>query len=101
MRAAIYARTNEAPGSADDRLAAQVARCRRMIEVRGWTLVDVVTEVRSGMETPKRLFTLLTDQGADIDVLVVVDLDRLGRNMEDMISAQFLMNRLGMQLAIA
>lgn len=90
MRAIGYCRVStEEQGDSKAGLEAQEATIRDEVERRGWSLVDVRTDVASGKSLRKRdeLGRSLRDLAAGhADVLVVAKLDRLSRSVMDFAS---------------
>ena len=96
VRAIIYARVStkkqEEQGHS---IEAQIKACRAYAEMKGWDVVGVYYEPKSGKNAKKRLqlqraLAFLEEGGADI--LIVWRLDRLTRSIIDF---QHLIERLG------
>ncbi len=85
-RAVIYARCSTEEESQRDALANQVAQAKECIEKKGWMLVDIYVESRSGTSTKGRsqYSRLCEDLSGDrFDVVVAKSQDRLMRNAKD------------------
>ena len=84
MRAAIYARVS----TFDQEPENQLQELRRYVEARGWTAVEYVDRGVSGAKDRRpALDALLRDaKRRRFDVLVCWRLDRLGRNLEHLIT---------------
>ena len=87
MRAIGYCRVStEEQGDSKAGLEAQEATIRDEVERRGWSLIDIRTDVASGKSLRKRdeLGRTLRDLAAGhAEVLVVAKLDRLSRSVMD------------------
>ncbi len=87
MRAIAYCRVStEEQGDSRAGIEAQEQVMRAEVEHRGWTLIEVRTDVASGKSLRKRdeLGRTLRDLAAGhADVLVVAKLDRLSRSVMD------------------
>jgi len=87
MRAVIYTRTS----TRQQRTDIQLEALNTMVERSGWDLVDTIEDIgvsggrrgetRDGM---KKLMMMVRQR--EIDVVLVYSIDRLGRNMGDVIS---------------
>ena len=87
MRAAIYARMSTDKQSADSP-ADQVARCREFAAARGWTVVESLVTVDSGISGASRHnrpgLLGLVERIDEWDVLLCWDSSRLARDSEDL-----------------
>lgn len=85
-RAVIYARCSTDEESQKDALAKQVAEAKECVQKKGWLLVDMYVESRSGTSTKGRMEynRLYADLQKDkFDVIVIKSQDRLMRNTKD------------------
>lgn len=83
LRVAIYARVS-APGQ--QTLGLQKRQLRELAERRGWEVVSVVEEVRSGdKRRPRRDELLVAARRREIDAILVWRLDRWGRSLSDLV----------------
>lgn len=82
-RACLYARVSSRKRSQDTSPARQLEQLREYAKRRGWTVVQEAAERKTGRSLVRpelhELLELLRTRKAD--VLLVVDLDRLGRNL--------------------
>jgi putative resolvase len=81
IRAVIYARVSSRKQKEDGSLDRQVERLRSYCSAKGYKVVDVITDVASGLNEERsgllKLFNLIT--GRQVDVVVVEFKDRLTR----------------------
>ena len=91
-RAIIYARVSSAEQAASGLgIEAQTHRCRAYCESQGWTVADTLTDNgMSGGKAPNKRPAMrralqVLDAG-EADVLVVAKLDRLGRDLFDILA---------------
>ena len=85
-RAVIYARCSTDEESQKDALIRQVAEAKECVRKKGWLLVDMYVESRSGTSTKGRTEynRLYADLRKDkFDVIVIKSQDRLMRNTKD------------------
>lgn len=82
IRAGLYARVSTAE---QQTLPEQVAKMRQYAECRGWTVTVCVEDIGSGAkERPKRQEMLRIANRREIDVILVLRLDRWGRSVPDL-----------------
>jgi len=82
-------------------ISAQREACRRLIEDRGWTLVDEYVDAGESARTADRpAFRTLLDRLSEdpVDCLVVHKLDRLARNLEDHVAVRAKLRKAGVEL---
>ncbi len=81
IRAAIYARVSSRKQKTDGNLERQIERLRNYCSARGYKVVDVVTDVASGLNEKRNGLQKLLDMAVkhEIDVVVVEFRDRLTR----------------------
>ncbi len=81
VRAAIYARVNSHKQKKDGNLERQIERLRSYCSAKGYKIVDVITDVSSGLKEDRgglqKLFILVEKH--QVDVVVVEFRDRLAR----------------------
>jgi len=81
IRAVIYARVSSHKLKRDNNLDRQIERLRRYCSARGYKVVDVITDVASGLKENRnglqRLFSIVEKH--QVDVVVVEFKDRLTR----------------------
>lgn len=81
MRAVIYARVSSYKQKRDGNLRRQIERLRSYCSARGYIIIDVITDVASGLKEDRvglrKLFKLVENR--QIDVVVVEFKDRLTR----------------------
>jgi len=81
IRAVIYARVSSHKQKKDGNLERQVERLRNYCSARGYKIVDVITDVASGLKEDRSGLTKLFDmvENRRVDVVVVEFKDRLTR----------------------
>lgn len=106
MKAIIYARVSTQEQAASGLgIAAQVERCRAFAEYRGHDVIDTITENGvSGAKAPAdregmgRALAMLA--GGDADMLIAAKLDRVGRDVRDLLDLVARADREGWALAL-
>jgi len=90
MRAIIYARVStEEQKKKGYSIEAQIEACKNYAKAKGWEVVDVFEEAKSGKKAKKRVelqkaLTFIEEGGADI--LLVWRIDRLTRSIIDFVN---------------
>jgi len=84
VRCALYARVSTVD---QQTVPAQLEALREYADRRGWTVVQKVSEVRSGAKhRPKRQELMAAARARSIDAIAVMKLDRWGRSTVDLVS---------------
>jgi putative DNA-invertase from lambdoid prophage Rac len=84
VRCALYARVSTVD---QQTVPAQLEALREYADRRGWTVVQEVSEVRSGAKhRPKRQELMAAARARSIDAIAVMKLDRWGRSTVDLVS---------------
>lgn len=97
-RAAVYLRVS----TRDQTLANQVPELERVIAARGFSLAATYQDEESGVKRRPELERLMADARRHaFDVVIVWALDRLGRNMPDVVAHVLELERIGVDLLSA
>ena len=83
MRCVIYTRVSTAEqGREGASLPVQLQACRKHAAEQGWTVVDELQDVQSGLDTDRVAYQRVLElaRGRTVDVVLVWRLDRFGRD---------------------
>lgn len=87
-RAVIYARVSTEKQEEKDSLINQIKRCTSYAEMRGFDIVQTLSDVESGSKDDRKEYLILKDmiKKENFDVLVVWEFSRISRNAREFIS---------------
>lgn len=87
-RCVIYARVSTEKQEEKDSLVNQIKRCTSYAEMRGFEIIQTLSDVESGSKDDRKEYLILKDmiKKESFDVLVVWEFSRISRNAREFIS---------------
>src|SRR3990172_9535578 len=105
MRAALYIRVSTEEQGKDDKvsLAYQEERCRAYCAARGYEVVQLYADVHSGRKWNRPELQRMLDAARNkaFDVVVFMKLDRIARNLRDLVNMEHDLQACGVGIASA